>query len=86
MKKHYSFRIEESDYAEATKVFNALGISTASGIGLYLAYVAREKQIPFAVSLQTENERIQKAIASCPLIGKLTSNQNEVREKEETMP
>ncbi len=47
MLEPHSFRIDGEVYREAQKAFDYMGLSVASGINIYLAYVAHQKEIPF---------------------------------------
>lgn len=52
-----SFRIDSDVYREAVKVFEYMGLSIASGINIYLAYVAHEKKIPFPLTATGMEEK-----------------------------
>lgn len=78
-----NIRMDEDLYAAAKEVFRKLGLPTTVAVNLFFEYVVREQGIPFAVSLHTEQEQLQKALTSCPLAKKLAQSQCGSGEKEE---
>jgi DNA-damage-inducible protein J len=59
-----NLRIDASLKKEAEKVVDELGLSMASAVTLYLKALVREKDIPFAVSLEPK----KKTVVSRPRI------------------
>lgn len=53
----FSVRVESETKEAASKVFKQLGLSLNSGIDIYLRTVAREKAIPFFLTLGAEKEK-----------------------------
>lgn len=52
----FSVRVELETKEAASKVFKQLGLSLNSGIDVYLRAVAREKAIPFLLTLASQEE------------------------------
>lgn len=52
----FSVRVELETKEAASKVFKQLGLSLNSGIDVYLRAVAREKAIPFPLTLASQGE------------------------------
>lgn len=51
-----SVRIDERLYKESREVLEKLGLSFSAGINIYLEYIVREQEIPFALSLKKDRE------------------------------
>lgn len=51
-----SVRINEDLYKKSREVFEKLGMPFSVGINIYLEYVVREKEIPFALRLKEESK------------------------------
>ena len=52
----FSVRVELETKEAASKVFKQLGLSLNSGIDVYLRAVAREKAIPFLLTLASQGK------------------------------
>lgn len=47
-----TYTVNQTDYEQAQKVFEKLGLSVSSGIALYLQAVVREQGVPFDLRLK----------------------------------
>lgn len=55
-----TFRTDENIKKEAEKTFREMGINMTTGLNLYLAMVANEKQIPFIIRAKSQNNQRQQ--------------------------
>ncbi|MDR1795996.1 MAG: type II toxin-antitoxin system RelB/DinJ family antitoxin [Clostridiales Family XIII bacterium] len=51
-----SIRVDAETKAQADRVFRKIGLTMSSGVAIYLAKVAAEQAIPFALTLNREEE------------------------------
>lgn len=49
MKESYSIRLDKQDHDIVTKMFEDVGLTFSSGIGLLLALIVKRKELPFEV-------------------------------------
>lgn len=49
MKESYSIRVDKADHDTVAKMFEDVGLTFSSGIGLLLALIAHRQELPFEV-------------------------------------
>lgn len=58
MKGSYSVRIDKELYDQSVEILNALGLTFAAGVTLFLKQVVQTEGLPFALKLKpTEEEK-----------------------------
>jgi len=57
---NYTVRLDETDKKAAERVFNELGLTMAAGLNIYVKMVARQRKIPFDLSLNANTPTITK--------------------------
>ena len=63
-----SIRISDSDKREADNLFKELGITTNSAINMFLKQCIRLQKFPFTPSLNTNNNKLVRAIEESDII------------------
>lgn len=55
-KQRISASVDKEAYSKASDVFNQLGMSTSTGIAIYLKRVAETGSIPFNLTTKSEDQ------------------------------